>query len=147
MEEDQYRSAYRQINQLKCAFEKAILANRCTCPLSHKFYLAEREGISCRQTENQQRCQALLQKSREKSLFVFKLTRFSGALPHAKEIRVQLGSLTGLAELLGWPKTEKIHDINRLLAVTEERYQGLDELPYKRLIQAVNQTQSRRRKK
>ncbi len=147
MEEDQYRLTYRQVNQLKCAFEKTILAGHCACPLSHKFCLAEREGISCQQTENRQRCQNLLQKSRKKTLFVFKLTRFDGVLPHAKEIRVQLGILTGLAELLGQPETENICDINQLLAIAEEHYPDLDKLPYEPLIRAVNRAQGRRRKK
>lgn len=147
MEEDQYRSTYRQVNQLKCAFEKAILTGRCACSLSHKFCLAEREGVSCRQAESRQRCRDLLQKSREKALFVFGLTHSAGMLPHTKEIRVQLGSLSGLAELLHQPETEKIRDTNQLLAVTEERYPGLDKLPCEPLIRAVSRTQGRRRKK
>ena len=147
MEEDQYRSVYRQLNELKCAFEKAILVGRCACPLSHKFCLAEREGITCQQAANQQRCQALLQKSREKASFVFGLIRSGSVLPHGKEVRVQLGSLSGLAKLTGWPETEKISDINQLLTMAEERYQELDELPYESLIRAINQARGRQRRK
>ena len=147
MEEDQYRSTYHQVNQLRCVFEKAILSRRCSCPLSHKFCLAEREGVSCLQPENQQRCQTLLKHSREKALFVFKLTQIEGALPHAKEIRVQLGSLSGLAELLGQEETENIEDINHLLNQTEEQYPRLEALPYDTLIRAISRIQGRRRNK
>ncbi len=147
MEEDQYRTTYKQFNQVKCAFEKAILSRRCGCTQSHKFCLAEREGVSCDNPLDQQRWQVLLQNAREKSLFVFKITQFDGVLPHAKEIRVQLGSLAGLNESLGNDASEEIDDIKSLLILAEETYGKIEQIPYDNLIRAISHIQGRRRKK
>lgn len=145
MEEDEYRSTYRQFNQTRCAFEKAILSRRCNCVHAHKFCLAEREGIACNAHPNQQRCLQFLELARQKARFVLQLTRPDDALPHAKEIRVQLGSLIGLAESLEIPlKDNEIENIDTLLSMAEQNFTSLDELPFDTLIRVIRETQGRR---
>ena len=145
MEEDEYRNTYQQFNQIQCAFEKAVLTRRCNCRHAHKFCLAEREGIACQSAPEQQRCLRFLQLVREKSQFVLKLTRPGEPLPHAKAIKVQLGSLNGLAEVLEISiQDNEIDDIDGLLSRAEQAYSGLDNLPFDTLIRAINVTQGRR---
>ena len=145
MEEDEYRSAYHQVNQTRCVFEKAILSRRCACTHSHKFCLAEREGVACQAKDNQKRCQQFLQQAREKALFVLKLTQLGGVLPHAKEIRVQLGSLSGLTELLDSTEPETISDANDLLNRAEKKYNGIDKIPTESLVRAIMRMEGRKR--
>jgi len=146
MEEDEYRTIYQQFNQTRCAFEKAILSRRCACELAHKFNLAEREGVACQTESKQKRCQTFLQQCREKALFALKLTQPGGALPHAREIRVQLGGLNGLSELLGSTPPEAINNIDDLLISAEQRYPDFQELPYELLIRAIMRIQGRQRR-
>jgi len=145
MEEDEYRSTYQQVNQTRCAFEKAILSRRCACAHAHKFCLAEREGVACQAKDNQERCQQFLQQAREKALFALKLTQLEGALPHAKEIRVQLGSLSGLTELLDSTEPETISDANELLKRAEKKYNGVDKIPSESLVRAIMRMEGRKR--
>jgi hypothetical protein len=145
MEEDAYRSTYRQFNQTRCAFEKAILTRRCNCVHAHKFCLAEREGIACQANPNQQRCLQFLELARQKARFVLQLTRSDEPLPHAKEIRVQLGSLSGLAQSLEIPlKDNEIGNIDTLLSMAEQNFTSLNNLPFDSLIRAIKETQGRR---
>ncbi len=146
MEENEYRSTYNEVNQIRCAFEKAILSRRCSCSQSHKFCLAEREGVSCQSALKQERCQTFLKAAREKALFVFKLTQFDGVLPHAKEIRVQIGSLSGLAESMDLNISDEIEDIDTLLKDGELHFGNLTEIPYDILIRAINRMQARKRR-
>ena len=145
MEEDEYRSTYQQVDQTHCAFEKAILSRRCACTHSHKFCLAEREGVACQAKDNQKRCLQFLQQAREKALFALKLTQLEGVLPHAKEIRVQLGSLSGLTELLDNTEPETISDANDLLNRAEKKYNGIDKIPSESLVRAIMRMEGRKR--
>lgn len=147
MEEDQYRATYQRLNQTRCVFEKAILSRRAGCSHAHKFCLAEREGISCQSVADQQRCQDFLQTTRNKALFALKLTQLDGALPHAKEIRVQLGGLTGVAELLDQGDVGELYNACELLESAERHYDGLANLPYDTIIRAIMRIQGRRRRR
>ena len=147
MEEDEYRSTYHEFNQIRCAFEKGILSRRCNCRHSHKFCIAEREGVSCQDKQRQQRCMRFLELVREKSQFIFKLIRPGEPLPHAKEIRVQLGSLNGLANTLEIPiQDNEIADIDLLLNEADQLYSSLDEYPHDAMIRTIRETQGRRRR-
>lgn len=147
MEEDEYRNTYQQINPIRCAFEKAILSRRCACGHAHKFCLAEREGVSCGHTARQARCAHFLSSIRKQAMFVLKLTSMDNTmqLPHAKEIRVQVGSLLGLNELLQLqPGADQIADINDLLDKSTDKYRDINELPFSQLIPAIQKMEGRR---
>jgi len=147
MEEDEYRATYQQFNQTRCVFEKAILSRRANCQHAHKFCLAEREGVACQSASDQPRCDNFLHETRHKALFALKLTQIDGALPHAKEIRVQLGGLTGLAELLNTAESENIADASDLLISAEKQYEGLANIPYDTIVRAVMRIEGRQRRK
>lgn len=146
MEEDQYRATYHQFNQNRCAFEQSILSRRCNCPHAHKFCLAEREGIACQEPLKQPRCQEFLNIIRQKSLFTLKLAQIGSSLPHAKELRIQIGGLKGLAVLLDNEKTLPIDDIIGLLEKTEQKYGNFSELPFDPIIQQISQIRGRQKR-
>lgn len=145
MEENEYRATYDQFNQTRCAFEKAILSRRCNCEHSHKFCLAEREGIACQAVASQQQCQELLLHARQKAIFALKLTQASDILPHAKEIRVQLGCLTGLAGLLDGTEPETITDANDIVTRAKQTYGDWQALPFETLVRSIMHFQGRQR--
>ncbi len=93
MEEDEYKSTYNQLADIRCVFEKALLNHRgnhqAKCSLPRHFCLADREGYSCKNVESADRCGEFLKKLREKSTFVLKLHEINGPLPHNMEIRVR----------------------------------------------------------
>ena len=148
MDENEYKNTYNAINQLRCVFEKAILSRRCDCALSTRFYLADREGISCSSAKAQSICQALLQQLRKNAMFALKVTHIGGPLPHAKEIKVQNGGVFGLQHAL-YPKMandEHVADIQAVVTDALDRYGGLEELPYPEIIKAIVAFEGRRRR-
>ena len=146
MEEDEYRSTYKELADVRCVFEKALTNHRAKCALARHFCLADREGYSCQSVEASQKCSELLRTLRENSIFALKLREIDGPLPHNMEIRVQAGGLTGLVKLFDQVNTPP-EDISRLLAQVQEKYGSLENLPYSEIIQSVVQFQGRQRKR
>jgi len=151
MEESEYKSTYNELASVRCVFEKALTNNRAKCRQSSHFWLADREGYACKDRKASDRCSELLKKLRENSIFVLKLQKISGPLPHNMELRVQVGGLTGLVKLL--EKENDVHinqlvtdDIRSLLDSTINNFGSMDTLPYSKIIQSVVQFQGRQRR-
>ena len=151
MEEDEYKSSYNELASVRCVFEKALTNHQAKCHLSTHFCLADREGYSCKEAASSSICSKLLEKLRERSVFVFKLRNIDGPLPHNMEIRVQAGGVLGLLRLVDLPVkslrgSPKVDDINGVLNKAIEKFGSLDNLPYSEIIQSVEQFQVRRRR-
>ena len=152
MEEDEYKSTYSELASVRCVFEKALTNHQAKCDLSRHFCLADREGYSCEDAEASLKCSKLLEKLREKSIFVLKLRDIDGPLPHNMEIRVQAGGLAGLVKLLdagpqnSLQQTLMVAGIDQIISRALEHYGTLDDLPYSEIIQSVVQFQGRGRR-
>lgn len=146
VEENEYRSTYHAVNKRRCAFEKAILTRRCSCVCSTRFYLADREGISCDADSAHERCSQFLWLLREKAKFALKITALDGELPHAKEIKVQNGGLLGLQRVLR-PQLDidTVTDIAGLTSLGEKTYGSLQQLPFHEIIKSIVSFEGRRR--
>ena len=100
MDEQQYRSAYREMNPTRCYFEKTLLLRYANCKQANKLFLAEREAFGCQSAEAQTQCLNLLLLLRDNARFSLQLPNIEGQLPHAKEIKVQVGGVFGIQQLL-----------------------------------------------
>jgi len=146
VEEDEYRSTYRSINQRRCAFEKAILTRRCACLCSTRFYLADREGIACDSAPAHERCSRLLDLLRENAKFALKITSLDTGLPHAKEIRVQNGGLQGLQRMLRPELNDAtVVDVVALTIQGVKTYGSLEQFPYREIVKSIANFEGRRR--
>jgi len=148
VEENEYRSLYHAINAQRCVFEKTILSRRCHCRQAHRFNLADREGVACRNTESALLCQTALDRMREKAIFALRLTRIDGPLAHAKEIKVQTGGLFGIRRLLGGQQDDNspIADISGLLLSAVDQFGDLEKLPYTEIARNIAQFEGRARR-
>jgi len=146
MEEDEYKSTYSELASVRCVFEKALTNHQAKCDLSRHFCLADREGYSCEDAGASLKCSKLLEKLREKSIFVLKLHDIDGPLPHNMEIRVQVGGVRGLARLINVDIIDKVDNIHRVLDEVINKFGSLDSLPYSEIIQSIEQFQGRRRR-
>lgn len=87
MDQDAFRSTYREVNERFCAFEKSILTNQCQCSQAEKFCIAEREGVHCKIDAGQGRCLKILDILRHQARFALKTNdQNSKILPHGKAI-------------------------------------------------------------
>lgn len=151
MEEDEYKSTYRELTTVRCVFEKALTNNHARCRYAHHFCLADREGYSCEELPASMRCKALLEQLRKKSQFVFKLAEIGDVLPHNMEIRVQAGGVRGLARSAGVSVDESagnlmVEDISGAVEKLVADYGAIEEFPYSEIIQSIEQFRSRRRR-
>jgi len=149
MDEDVYRSTYSEVISLKCVYEKAINSRQTTCNQANKVRLADREAVACRTKEACSLCTSFLEILRSKALFALKLQDHSGPLPHAKEIKVQMGSVIGLAldNDIKMIKGEKIENIYDLLTTSLIKYESLENLPYENFMRSIVNYEGRPKRK
>lgn len=149
MEEDEYRSTYREINDRRCIFEKSINSRRSTCEHGRRFNLADREGVACNSEAGNQRCQAFLETMRKNASFALQQLHIDGPLPHAKEIKVQTGGLLGLQGVIYPEKAdaERVENITAILREAVERYGDLEQLPYTELVKTITRFEGRNKRR
>lgn len=139
MDQDAFRKTYSEVNERFCAYEKAVLTNQCNCSLAEKFCIAEREGVHCKSDEGQQQCLQFLEILREQAKFALRTTTSDEhklRLPHGKAIRIQVGGLRGLRQLLQ-PNIQiqtTISDINALLTEARTAHGDFNELPFSHIM-------------
>ena len=147
MDQDAFRRTYREVNEIYCAFEKSVLTNECRCSQAERFCIAEREGVHCRSETGQARCLKWLELLRAQARFALRTEEERRLLPHGKAIRLQVGGMRGLRTLLEeqaqHPAT--IDDIDALLARAEQRYRGLEAVPFSEIMREVAAYQVRKR--
>ena len=149
MEEDQYRKTYHSFNELRCVYEKAINNRRCTCSASHRFNLADREGVSCQSEQGQQRCKSILELMRKNAGFALKQPDVDGSpLPHAKELKVQVGGLLGLQGVLFTEKkdSDKVEDIDHILQTALHEYGEFSLLPFTEIVKSITTFKGRQKR-
>jgi len=147
VDETEYRDTYRRINPRRCWFEKAINARRATCSLGQRFNLADREGVSCTDPESQARCADLLPVLRRKAIFALGLTEADGPLPHAREMKVQIGGMLGVQKCLHPERDEeRVEDITGLLREAATRWGAADAWPWQAIVRSVVAFDARRRR-
>jgi hypothetical protein len=144
MDQDAFRQTYREVNEVFCAFEKSLLTNQCRCPKAERFCIAEREGVHCRDESGQARCLAWLELLREQARFALRTDEARRLLPHGKAIRLQVGGMRGLADVLGDDQAA-VDDIDGALHTAEQRFGGLEQVPFDRVMREVAAYQVRRR--
>jgi len=137
MDEDNFRSTYKQLNPDRCCFEKSITAKRCSCQYAIKFLLASREGVKCNNLKSKKKCVLFLTTLREHARFSLKLTKIDGPLPHKKEIKIQVGGLLGLQSSIKYIDDKNIPNIVELLKNATSEYQTIEKYPYDYIIQSV----------
>lgn len=147
MDEDEYRSAYQEINPSRCVFEKALLTRTVHCQHAEFFCLAERYGVACQFQGSQKRCSELLALIRQKSSFALGLREAEERLPHAKEMKVQMGGLLGLAKSLGMEVQAVTDNIDAVVAGAFASCRDVQDLPFGDIVQSVVKHQGRRRRK
>jgi hypothetical protein len=146
VEENEYRSTYHAVVRRRCVFEKAILTHRCACACSTRFYLADREGISCNSERTHRHCSRFLVLLRENARFALGITAVAAELPHAKEIKVQNGGLLGLQRALRTDlSTEKVLDVAGLIDMGIETYGSPAQFPYREIVKSIVTFEARRR--
>jgi hypothetical protein len=146
VEEDEYRSTYHALNRRRCVFEKAVLSHRCACSRASRFYLADREGVSCDAADAHRHCRRLIELLRINSRFALGITSATTALPHAKEIKVQNGGLLGLQRSLRPdPSADRVCDVAGLVQEARRVYGCLEQFPYQEIVKTITSFEGRRR--
>jgi len=158
MNEDEYRSTYKELNPNRCIFEKAITNQRCDCELKRKFVLASRECVACESESALRQCTTVLDSMRNNARFTLKVVSVDGPMPHNKELQVQAGGMLALQTLLSGQSAKHqidgetpgiVTNIHQTMQQALLEYQSIENLPYSEIVKSIVSYQARpkRRKK
>lgn len=77
------------------------------------------------------------------------MTSVPGPLPHAKEVKVQIGGMLGIQKLLHPDMGDKelVDDINGLAKTAAQRFNSLDNLPYSEIVKSIVNFEGRLRRR
>ena len=146
MDEDEYRSAYQQVNPQRCGYEKALLTRTVHCQQADIFCLAERYGVACGSASSSARCSRLLQLLRQRGSFALGLTSVDDRLPHSLEMKVQMGGLAGIQRSLE-QEGQAVDSIDSLLEEAARQFDGLENLPFGDIVQSMVRYETRRKRR
>ena len=152
MDEREFRRTYAAVNQRRCHFEKALNSRVFRCAKSHRFHLADREGVACRSPAGHRQCAEALRLLREKARFALGRADTS-LLPHGHEIKVQNGGLAGIGEAVEGngghtpAKREENPDVYDLLSAAAARFGDFETLPFGDIVRAIRRYEGRRRRR
>ena len=147
MDEDYYRSTISNIVTQECAFERSLLARHCDCSQSHRFNLAEREGIRCEAGLRNINCVRLKDFLRDNVNFAFHLKDTNEKLPYAKQIKMQAGGLLSLQKLVFDENSDslKVVDVYQLVISLENKYPDFGQLPMIDILKEISTFKVRHR--
>jgi hypothetical protein len=148
MDEDAFRNTLQALNRDDCLFEKAIVICRHACRHARMIGIGERSVVGCSAPAAREKCQELLALLHSNATFALHLSDTS-RLAHGKEIRVQCGGLQGLQQALA-AEDEEIHaipDISALVDEAETNFNGLENLPFSRIVRAIVHYEARKRRR
>lgn len=145
MDEKAYKDTYSALNQRDCPFEMAVVICRHGCRNSRHIGIGERQVIGCVSPAAQEACQNLLVLLSNNARFALGVTDIA-VLPHAKELKVQCGGLRGLRLALELEAVVEIDDISDLVAQAQERFDGLDKLPFSEIVRSIAHFEARRKR-
>ncbi|KOR30212.1 hypothetical protein TI04_06795 [Achromatium sp. WMS2] len=147
MDHELLRRAYDDANELYCVFTKGILARHCSCAQAERFFIAEREGINCKSQLAQARCAEFMHLIRNQAKFALRTTGTKD-LVHAKELKLQIGSLRGLQAALHTDSNLPVDtDVNTLLIMAQHQFDNFHALPLNLIIQHIAAFAVRSRKR
>lgn len=124
------------LNMRPCPFGKSILTGCAGCSKAAKRNIAERELVACSSDTAHERCVALRDLLRNSFAFALGRPHIDGPLPHAQEMRMQCGGLTGLQLVLD-DKGERI-DIDCLLTRAQQKFGELMDFPCSDIVRLAN---------
>jgi hypothetical protein len=132
MDESVYRQVLSTSVARPCPFEKSVLT-RCTdCGLAEKHNIAEREVVTCSREVNLELCVALRDALRHNFTFALGKLHIDGPLPHAQEMRIQCGGLTGLQFTVDG--TNEVNDVSMLVMQARRKFGELADYPYSQIV-------------
>ncbi|MCB1878314.1 MAG: hypothetical protein KDH88_20245 [Chromatiales bacterium] len=146
MDDKEFKKTLNKVNALPCVFEKAILALHGRCSFAVRRYIGEREAVGCGSEAAQNLCLAWLSLLRDKAAFALGESHSSGKLAHAKAMKLQVGGLRGLNALINEDQGP-VEDIHALIHAAHKEYQGLEQVPYSRLMPVIQSFQGRQKRR
>lgn len=135
---------------LHCPFSAPVVKKDAGCACAQEVIRRGGAEVACQDEAAHKRCNELYLRIKAESLALMGAEDDLLTLPHSVLVKVQYGGLAGLQSLLDTQAdaTEQIKNITGLVAEVKDKFNGLENLPFAAISQAVMDFRvSRRRSK
>lgn len=147
MDEVEFKQTLGEVRDRPCVFQRPILQGRCACRHGHKLFVAEREIIACDSINEFKECSNFMTILKKKAAFVLQLEDPEAPIPYAKAIKLQVGAIVGLKQIMGIPEQFDVPDVSDAIADSKHYFHELDNIPYEKLFASIRETRRKREKK
>lgn len=137
MDEMVYRQTLLTMDSRHCPFEITVLTQCAGCSKAEKHNIAEREIVSCNQSEALEHCVTLREALRHNFTFALGKLHITGPLPHAQEMRIQCGGLKGLQVSLDG--SHQVRDVSELVSLALHKFGEFANFPYVQIVHSANE--------
>ena len=127
----------------RCVFAKALLSRSVVCERSTRRAEGEQMHVVCTSPVAHTNCGTLAALLHERSRFALRLPAPGHPLLHAQALRLQCGGLAALQQLFDAAE----RDVHRSVAMAQQRYGSLTDLPWSTLVAALAAWQPARRQR
>ncbi len=121
-----------------CPFDKLILSGRCGCKFSVKNCIAEKEFGVCLDNSSSNLCQLLYTNLRDNSNFVLNIHHQNNLLI-GQQLKIKMGGLLALQEILNINNSNQIKDISNLVKVIKKKYIDFKKIHFSKLMPKIAQ--------
>jgi hypothetical protein len=84
---------------------------------------------------------------KKKAAFVLHIEDPEGPIPYAKAIKLQVGAILGLKQIMGIPDQFDVPDVSEAIADSKHYFHELDNIPYEQLFASIRETKRKRERK
>lgn len=132
---------------LRCPFSSVLLSKDYLCECAEEVIRRGGGEIACQSSESNTKCARLADQLRENLLPMLGHENNLLTVPQSIIVKVLYGSVTALKKICEAQQQSSIDSISKITSLTLDSYSDLAELPYAQLLEAVNSTQLKKRRK
>ncbi|NYT52433.1 MAG: hypothetical protein H0A74_02520 [Candidatus Vesicomyosocius endoextente] len=119
-----------------CTFDKLVLSGKCDCKFSAKDCIAEKEFGVCLDNSSSNQCQLLYNNLRDNSNFVLNIHHQNNLLT-GQQLKIKMGGLLALQEILNIDNNNHIKDISNLVKVIKKKYIDFKKINFSKLMPKI----------
>lgn len=132
---------------LGCPFSSVLLSKDFLCEFAEEVVRRGGGEISCQSTESNKKCARLVDQLRKTLLPMLGYEDNLLIVPQSAIVKLLHGSVTTLKKISEENQCGNIESISKITSATLDSYSDLAELPYPQLLEAIKNTQLKKRRK
>lgn len=130
-----------------CIFALTQIAQEFGCEYGELVTRRTGPDIACKSEQMHRQCDCIYQQLKRVGLEDFGYEDDLTQVPHGVWAKIQFGGLLGLQAELGLTNDESVNNIAEMTTLAVKQFGGVDQLPYPKIVPAMQAYKLKRRKR